>query len=248
MWLFMCRGTDEEQAQPRRDRRVVVDGHGKPLVVERMERGGDHRYGLVEPGQDLVDGRMSGIGKFPFALANVAAALDRGANIVVEVARQVKHQVADAVAEGKRLFPERFGGNRADSPVNSLGHVLEVASELKGGQASEVGSRRGSGHGPVPGCLGVCGDRSVRNSGCRLKGLDGPCLADGAGVFGELVFKRVAQGQPACLDDVLGDADGSPDGGVVAALDDDAHTGRRAGAGVDDPDLVVDQVISPSRG
>ena len=59
--------------------------------------------------------------------------------------------------------------------------------------------------------------------------------------LGELVFKRVDERQPACLDHVLGDADGPPDLVVILALDHDAHAGGRAGPGVDDADLVVDQ-------
>ena len=54
--------------------------------------------------------------------------------------------------------------------------------------------------------------------------------------------KRVDQGEPARLDDVLGDADRAPDRVVVLALDHDTDAGGGAGAGVDDADLVVDQL------
>src|SRR5262245_46169240 len=46
-------------------------------------------------------------------------------------------------------------------------------------------------------------------------------------VLEQLVLDRINQGQPTRLDDVLADADGAPDAGVVARLDHDAHPGRR---------------------
>ena len=56
-------------------------------------------------------------------------------------------------------------------------------------------------------------------------------------VLRELVFKAVAQRQPAGFDDVLADTDGAPDVAVVARLDHHADPGGGALADVDDPDL-----------
>ena len=62
-----------------------------------------------------------------------------------------------------------------------------------------------------------------------------------ARILGELVFERVDQRQPARLDHVFRDADGSPDVVLIFALDHDSHAGGGAGSRVDDPDLVIDQ-------
>ena len=49
------------------------------------------------------------------------------------------------------------------------------------------------------------------------------------GILEQLVFNGIDQRQPRRLDDVLADADGAPDIGAVARLDDDADAGGGAG-------------------
>ena len=56
MWLFMWDGADQEQAEPGLDGHVVLDRDREPVVVQRVERAHDHRHGLVEPRQELIDG------------------------------------------------------------------------------------------------------------------------------------------------------------------------------------------------
>ena len=79
--------------------------------------------------------------------------------------------------------------------------------------------------------------RSLLAMACRLAR-----PADPQFVAIQLVFKRVDQRHPTGFDDVLADADGAPDCVRVAAFDDHADAGGGAGFGVDDADLVVDQV------
>src|SRR4051794_2966580 len=70
----------------------------------------------------------------------------------------------------------------------------------------------------------------------------------GSRVFGQLVLDGVGQGQPTGLDDVLRDTDSAPDIVSILALDDDADPGGGPGPGVDDADLVVNELhLSESR-
>src|SRR5690606_15780971 len=58
----------------------------------------------------------------------------------------------------------------------------------------------------------------------------------------ESVDERVEQRLPRRLDDVLADADGGPRGLAVGRVEQHAGDRARAGTGVEDPDLEVDEV------
>src|SRR5208337_2905111 len=104
-----------------------LDRDLEPFVVERVQRALDHRHGLVELAQQHFHGRVGWIGELLLALTLVTAAGNDCPDVVVQVTGQVQNQVADAVAEGEGLGPERPGGHRVNEVVDPMGQVFEVA-------------------------------------------------------------------------------------------------------------------------
>ena len=129
--IVHVRETNEEEAEPCLDRHIVLDRDHIAFVIKLMQRAHDHRHGFVELSQQHVHGRMGRIREFLLTLADVAAAGDRGPDVVVEVAGQVQDQVAHAVAEGKRFRPERLGGDGADEMVDALGQMLRSSGRIR---------------------------------------------------------------------------------------------------------------------
>ena len=143
---------------------------------------------------------------------------------------------------GKRLHPERLGGNAPDDLLDALGHVPEVAREFVAGQLGQV--RPGLRNGHRLASLARAHQRSFKPSYCGASASAGSvgAAASEPRIPGKLVLEGVDEGQPARLDHVLGNAHRPPHRRLISGFDHDAHPRGRARAGVDHADLVINQV------
>ena len=98
--------TDQEEPEACLDGGLIVNRREKRRFILRCERLHDQLDGLVKPRENLVAGIASGVGELVLALPGVARAGDERTDIVVQVAGQMKNQMADRVAERERLDPE----------------------------------------------------------------------------------------------------------------------------------------------
>jgi len=86
----------------------------------------NHIHGVVKPLESLVFRRRIRIVEFARAIADVAGPRDLCADVVVQIARQMQNQVAEAVAKRKRLLSE-LGVGKRPSKLTDSGGVGRVA-------------------------------------------------------------------------------------------------------------------------
>jgi hypothetical protein len=102
-----------------------------------FDSGNHHGDGVVESAKNLCFGRATCLREFEIAIANVAGGGDSGSDVVAEVAREMKDQVASAVAIGKRIHPELFVGKWVDPLMKAGGVRLEFLDKGCGNGLAE---------------------------------------------------------------------------------------------------------------
>jgi hypothetical protein len=89
----------------------------------------DHRDRAIELPQGFFFCGSRRLREFPATIAHVASARDVRADVVVEISRQVQHQMPDVVPIGKRILPELLVGERIDPPVQLGAYLFKIARQ-----------------------------------------------------------------------------------------------------------------------
>lgn len=119
------RHTAQENIEAIANARIANGGVRLAPILSRLrvKRADDHRYGFVEALQRFgFCGRMRVV-EFAVAVAHIACPRDLRADVVIQIARQVQHQMAVAVAVIVWLRPKLFLGQ-------CLGPLMHFAQEF----------------------------------------------------------------------------------------------------------------------
>jgi hypothetical protein len=79
---------------------------GPVLRQLRVDGSDDHGDGIGEAPKSLIFRWRIRIVEFARSVANVASVRDLRADVVIQIAREMEHKVAEAVSEGEGLLPE----------------------------------------------------------------------------------------------------------------------------------------------
>src|ERR1700716_295441 len=93
---------------------------GPVLRRLRLDGSDDHREGVVEAAESLIFRWRIRIVEFAWTVTDVAGLRNLRADVVIQVAREVQNQVAEAVSVREGLLPELGSGKRRRQFANSF--------------------------------------------------------------------------------------------------------------------------------
>src|SRR6267143_6651666 len=78
-----------------------------PIILRLHASGArDHGGRLVEALHHLILRRPGRLSKLPVTISHIASSGDLGADVVIQISSQMKHEMSKTVSERKRLLPE----------------------------------------------------------------------------------------------------------------------------------------------